>query len=154
MGREAFARAVGGCILAVYFALGGVPAWAQPIVVDHTCTDLAAIPASVIEQVRTGRKVHYAHTSHGSQINIGMELIENATYSVEFGYRELPSAPGVLCVFDGQEGDDYVTPDLYWQTAQGLQNTRNVLNHNPSLTNSMWGWCTQLDYYSAAEVQQ
>ena len=154
MVRKTFPTIMAGWMLVAWCASGCVTVQAQPIVVDHTCTDLAAIPASVIEQVRAGRKVHYAHTSHGSQIVIGMELIETATYAVEFGYRELPDAPGVLCVFDGQEGDDYVTPDLYWQTAQGLNNTRAVLNHNPTLTNSMWGWCTQLDYYSAAAVQQ
>lgn len=122
--------------------------------IDHACTDLAQIPTQWLDSVKT-MKVHYAHTSHGSQINTGLERIESAdaAYSVAVTEMALPSETGALCVFDGQESESYVTPDLYWQTAEGMNYTRAVLNHNPSIRVSLWAWCTQLDGYTREDVQ-
>ncbi|HPB28849.1 MAG TPA: hypothetical protein PLU41_09865 [Acidobacteriota bacterium] len=145
--------AIIGWIAIGWLAAGAGDVRAQAIVVDHTCTDLSAIPESVINTVKSQRKVHYAHTSHGSQINTGLELLETVLYDVEVGWCELPDVSGALCIFDGQETGDYITPDLYWQTADGLDLTRAVLDHNTALNASMWAWCTQLDYYSSADVQ-
>jgi hypothetical protein len=123
--------------------------------IDHTCTDLALIPSAWLDSAKT-LKVHYAHTSHGSQINTGLERIETAdpTYNAAVTEMSLPSEAGALCVFDGQETEAYVTPDLYWQTGQGMNYTRDVLNHNPAIRVSIWAWCTQLDGYGEAEVQE
>ena len=123
--------------------------------IDHTCADLAQIPAQWIDSVKANIKVHYAHTSHGEQLTIGAERIENAnvTYNVTIEYSSLPSASGSLGIFDGQENEAYITPDLYWQTAEGMNFTRAVLDNNPSIKVSMWCWCTQLDYYTEDEVQ-
>ncbi len=124
-----------------------------PNIFNHTCADLSQIPAEWIDSVKTKLKVHYAHTSHGEQLTIGLERIENSTYSVAIGYSELPNETGALCIFDGQENETYITPDLYWESHDGMNNTRAVLNHNPQINVSMWCWCTQLDYYSQQETQ-
>ena len=122
--------------------------------IDHTCADLSSIPSNWIDSVKT-MKMHYAHTSHGSQLTTGLDLIENddATYDVEIGSSYLPDVSGALCIFDGQEGDTYISPDMFWETADGMDMTRSVLNNNPSITVCMWCWCTQLDYYGQEEVQ-
>jgi hypothetical protein len=122
--------------------------------VDHTCCDLSEIPAAWIDSVQDGIRLHYAHTSHGEQIIVGLERIEedNPAYSVEIGYGELPQAAGALCIFDGQEGESYITPDLFWETSGGMDMTRDVLDGNPSINVCMWCWCTQLDYYGAEQV--
>jgi hypothetical protein len=122
--------------------------------IDHTCTDLAQIPDQWLDSAKT-LKVHYAHTSHGSQINTGLDRIESAdpVYSVAVTEMSLPAETGALCIFDGQETVSYITPDLYWQTAEGMDSTRAVLSDNPSIRVSLWAWCTQLDGYSAEEVQ-
>jgi hypothetical protein len=127
-----------------------------PLVIDHTCTDLSDVPTGWIDSVQAAVRLHYAHTSHGEQLTVGLSLIDEASggYEVEIGYGELPDAPGELCVFDGQEGETYVTPDLYWQGDAALDMTREVLDDNPGLNVSMWAWCTQCDYYSAGEVQE
>lgn len=124
-------------------------------VVDHTCTDLEAIPEYWIDQVKNCIQSHYAHTSHGSQLTWGLEFLENDDpfYAFEIGYSYLPQSSGEWCIFDGQEGETYITPDLYWQTQAGMDMTRAVLDHNPSLDTSMWCWCTQCDYYGEEEVQ-
>ena len=54
-----------------------------PIIIDHTCTDLSQIPDYWIEQAKA-LTLHYAHTSHGSQINSGILALEqrDSDYSV------------------------------------------------------------------------
>ena len=127
----------------------------EGLIIDHLCADLGEIPAEWVDSVQAGLAVHYAHTSHGSQLVTGLEMIEEQTpaFDVEIGYCELPDAPGALRLFDGQESETYITPDLYWQGEDALDMTRAVLDGNPSLNVSMWSWCTQCDYYSAEEVQ-
>jgi hypothetical protein len=123
--------------------------------VDHTCCDLSDIPAAWIDSVQDGIRLHYAHTSHGEQLIIGLERIEedHPAYPVEIGYGELPQTVGALCIYDGQEGGTYITPDLFWETPGGMDMTRDVLDHNPSINVCMWCWCTQLDYYGAEQVE-
>ena len=43
--------------------------------INHTCTDLAAIPASAIEQAKEKLVVRYDHTSHGSHLWTGMNYL-------------------------------------------------------------------------------
>ncbi|MBN1551378.1 hypothetical protein JW979_07910, partial [bacterium] len=126
----------------------------QAIIVDHTCSDISQIPNPWIQTVKDTWKWHYAHTSHGEQLTTGLERLEssNSMYNVEIGYSYLPESPA-FCIFDGQENDTYITPDLYWETPEGRQNTQDVLDHNPSINCSGWAWCCQLDYYSQTEVQ-
>ncbi len=125
-------------------------------VIDHTCTDIESIPGSWIDLVQSSMKSHYAHTSHGSQLIWGLQFVEEGdpAYAYLVGYGQLPSSTTAYCVFDGQEGESYVTPELYWESAAGIQMTRDVLEHNPSICTSMWSWCTQCDYYSQAQVAE
>ncbi len=140
----------------LYTTSGRVSAdWPSGLIVDHTCTDLNAIPAEWIEAAQSDVKVHYAHTSHGSQITTGLDLIEdaNSTFSQAQGDRYLPTESGALCVLDGNPPESYITPDLYWETPDGLAITQNTLDENPTLTVSIWSWCTQLYWYGEAETQ-
>ena len=128
---------------------------AEPIIITHACTDTAAIPDEWIDAAQADIRMHYAHTSHGGQLTTGVSRIEagDTTYSVAIAYSSLPTEPGALCIFDGQEHATYITPDLYWETDAGLNYTRSVLDNNPSINVSMWSWCTQLTYYSQAQCQ-
>lgn len=132
-------------------------AWDQssPLIIDHTCEDLSQIPPGWIDSVQAGWRLHYAHTSHGGQLVTGLSRIEvsDPTYDYSMGSSYLPTDPGALCIFDGQEVGTYITPDLYWSTPQGMNYTRDVLDHNTTINVSMWSWCTQLDYYTEAQVQ-
>ena len=139
-------------------ALAAIPlaaAAGQPIIIDHTCEDLGLIPPGWMDAVQSTIGLHYAHTSHGSQLTTGLERIEehDPAYDLETGYCYLPSSAGALCIFDGQEGETYTTPELYWQSEQGMDYTRDVLQNNPGITTSMWCWCCQMDYYDEAQVQ-
>jgi hypothetical protein len=55
------------CIITPQSALS-----AQPIIIDHTCTDINQIPESAIDQAKINLHIAYGHTSHGSQLTTGM----------------------------------------------------------------------------------
>jgi hypothetical protein len=142
-------------VFALFYLLLFLPsgAYAAAIIIDHACTDLSQIPDTWIDQVKT-LSVHYAHTSHGEQITVGLERIETSTYSVAIGYSTLPGEAGALCIFDGQPGETYIEPEDYWDSASGRADTNSVLSGNPSITISMWMWCTQQDGNSSDDTQR
>jgi hypothetical protein len=131
--------------------------WNQscPLIIDHLSTDIGYIPAQWVDSVKVNIDFHYAHTSHGAQLTTGLGRIESVDdfYAVEILEGALPDAPGELCIFDGQVNDDYVTPEEYWETAAGMNSTREVLDNNPSINVSGWSWCTQVEYYTEAQIQ-
>ncbi|MEI6157271.1 MAG: hypothetical protein WCP87_02770, partial [Atribacterota bacterium] len=135
-----------------------LPINASAIIIDHTCTDINKIPDQWLEKARQLIRIHYAHTSHGEQITVGLERLaeENPRYAFSRGECQLPEDPGVLNMLDGQSADDYcetyVTPDLYWEGEHALEITRSVLSQFP-VNISAWAWCTQLDSYSQSEVE-
>ena len=130
--------------------------WPGGLVIDHTCIDLDMIPSEWINSAQNDIRVHYAHTSHGGQITEGLSLIEseNATFDYSIGAGALPTDTGALCILDGNPPHDYITPDLYWQGASARTITQNTINNNPTLTISLWSWCTQVDSYSEVETQE
>ena len=48
------------------------PVFADPIIIDHNCTDITQIPQSAIQQAKDTLSIAYGHTSHGSQLITGM----------------------------------------------------------------------------------
>jgi len=101
-------------------------------------------------------KLHYAHTSHGSQLITGLEMIENNFPGYDFTVlgSALPVQEGSFCIFDGQESDTYITPDKYWSTAPGIQKTVNVITNNQDINVSMWSWCGEMSTNDSAEVER
>ncbi|NLP05555.1 hypothetical protein GX411_06370 [Candidatus Fermentibacteria bacterium] len=97
--RKSF-RLLGACLLPVLLT-----AQTRATVVEHTCTDLQAIPEYRIDQVKNGIQSHYAHTSHGSQLTWGLEFVEDGDpfYAFEICCSYLPQSSGEWCIFDGQE---------------------------------------------------
>jgi hypothetical protein len=130
----------------------------QTIVVDHRHTDISKIPAYWIEQARK-LAVHYAHTSHGSQVLDGLRWLESrsATYHVDIhenGTVIQPDDPTALQVYDGNNypGDTYITPEMYWETTDGMNHTRSVAGTG-WFDFSLWTWCGQMSYYSDEQIQ-
>jgi uncharacterized protein (TIGR03437 family) len=128
-----------------------------PIIIDHTSTDISKIPAEWIERARS-LVLHYAYTSHGSQILSGLDGLENSGPALL--YRDysgqpqsLPAFAGELRIYSGQPGETYITPELYWSASGGIDKTRAVAS--TGLFNySMWSWCGQQSSNSTAEVQK
>jgi len=125
------------------------------VIIDHTCLDLSKIPDKWIQAAKANLKVHYAHTSHGGQITAGLEMLQaqDPKYACAIGKSSLPTTPAALCIFDGQESETYISPELYWATAAGRQATQSVLNNNRSINVSLWSWCCQQTHNSESETQ-
>ncbi len=130
--------------------------WSGGLIIDHTCIDLNSIPSEWIDAAQDNVTIHYAHTSHGGQITTGLGRLEgtNVTFDATIGSGVLPTNDESLCILDGNPPHSYITPDLYWQGESARVITQNTINSNPTLTVSLWSWCTQLNSYDAAGTQE
>ncbi len=132
-----------------------------PRIFNHNCTDISQIPGEWIAKVQAMVQFQYAHRSHGEQLLIGLDQIEGAnnTFSVNWTTYALPTEAGALCIMNGMkdyrdsDDQDYVIPEFYWSTPEGLNRTRDILNNNPTINFTMWTWCTELDGWDENQVQ-
>ena len=130
------------------------------IIFDHTAVDLFdSLTATDVSNVQDNIRWHYAHTSHGGQITIGLQRIEDAylgqavQFNISRTSQALPTNSNSLNIFDGQQHDTYITPDEYWSTGTGIGYTNAVLSSNPSINVSQWSWCTQMNSYNPTQTQ-
>jgi len=131
----------------------------QPIIIDHTCTDLSKIPPYWLEEAKK-LTFHYAHTSHGGQVLSGLVNLEavDSKYNVAIEKNAdvtLPSEEGALRIYDGNNiggADTYITPDKYWETYSGISNTQSVANTG-WFSYSTWTWCGQAGYYNETQIE-
>jgi len=130
------------------------------IIIDHMCTDLDQIPAYWINQART-LAIHYAHTSHGSQLRAYLSNLEagNSLYDHSFfvAGNDPPAslddcADNTLCLYIGNPPETYITPDDYWESQDGTARTEAV-SDTGLFGSSMWSWCGQASDYSEAQIQ-
>ncbi len=129
---------------------------ASGLVIDHTCTDISQIPDYWLAEAGE-LTFHFAHTSHGSQIISGLEKLAelDSRYAVSIRAADPPALPGGsgLRIYDGNNyaGDNYITPEMFWETADGRSHTRSVADTD-LFDYSMWAWCGQLSTYAGAQV--
>ncbi len=103
----------------------------QPLIIDHTCTDIGRIPRQWLMKTHKELGVWYGHTSHGSQITSGM----NAINSGNFRYGSTPNSGALLYIETG--GDLGHNGNLRWSAR-----TKAQLNRITNKANVvMWSWC-------------
>jgi hypothetical protein len=127
-------------IALLFFVCNAPGAYPQAVIIDHTCTDLSLIPVEYINNARGQFRVGYGHTSHGSQITTGMELINSPPY-----YFNGDGAGGALSYQEtsGDLGGDWVAITRALLNSPG--NNRNVI---------IWSWCGQVSGSSEADIAQ
>jgi hypothetical protein len=128
-------------VLSCALLMGVAGAAAQePIVADHNCTNLSSVPASWIENAKGQFRLSYGHTSHGSQIITGMNVIKDPPGSLYWWDHD--GTQGGLSIHDGTPPGDLGNPDYYtWATL-----TREMLDDPGNDRNVvMWSWCGQAD---------
>ena len=119
---------------------------AESIVIDHTCTDLGRVPAYWVQQAKSRFRIAYGHTSHGSQIVTGMELLAGQSGLYAFNRN---GSGGALSLHDETPEGDLGNPDLttwYHRTRALLDrpgNDRNMI---------MWSWCGQVSWASESDI--
>lgn len=118
------------------------------VIIDHTATNLDAVPAEWIEQAGESLCIAYGHTSHGSQIIDGMDGL--------VGFRGRPyafnasGAGGALELRDTPfpGANDLGNPSrTAWAGA-----TRAYLDTHPEVNVVMWSWCGQVSDATEADI--
>lgn len=114
----------------------------DPIIIDHTCTDVSKIPDYWIEQAKENLRIGYGHTSHGSQLVTGIEAIRDKKGELfTYSYSSWGLVPGKFLndLWGNAGGADDLghEGDLGWRNAtktmlKKANNDRNVV---------MWAWC-------------
>jgi len=147
---------VSAALFVIAMASAPASAWdgGGPLLIDHICTDMSKIPASRIDRVQETLRMHFAHTSHGMQISVGLIRLRDADPSLDFAYENnlLPDIQGAFNIFNGMTSETYVMPDLYWATQEGMDDVRSILTSNPSINISMFIFCQELETASEAYV--
>lgn len=112
--------------LTCLFLLVAVPAWPAPIVADHTAVaHWEEIPAAAYAGVREHCRLFYGHTSHGSQLVTGLQMLA-AEDPERFALPSIAEFGSDL----GHNGDtSWVAP------------TRSYLDQHPDCNVVAWSWC-------------
>ncbi|HNT34634.1 MAG TPA: hypothetical protein PKH07_06530, partial [bacterium] len=58
------------------------------VIIDHRCTDASQIPEAWILQAKEDLHIAYQHTSHGSQLTTGIEILNGRNPGGLFAFEE------------------------------------------------------------------
>jgi hypothetical protein len=119
------------------------------VIIDHNCTDLDKIPSEFITKSKNGFRLGYGHTSHGSQIVSGMNLLKDFDDLYSFN-----SGSGSLFLQDYISDNDYEARDLGNPNFSAWAgSTFNILSDsNNELNMIMWSWCGQVSGASKENI--
>jgi len=118
-------------------ALAPSVALAEAIFASHTSVaEFDQIPTAVIETVKNNMVLFYGHTSHGSQIVTGMEMVR-----AENGFYDFNNGAWTLTLYE-PGGDLGNAEETLW-----VAPTRAALNTpGNDITVVMWSWCGQVSW--------
>jgi len=139
------------------------------IIVDHTCTDITAIPLEWITAAKSNLHIAYGHTSHGSQLTDGMSgLVAFAnggglglTYPEDTFSWNHTGSEGALHLFEGDgygsgdmDHDCGYYPDWVNETTAflGEVNENGQSSNHPDINVIIWSWCGQAAGYSEQNI--
>ncbi|MBN1951977.1 MAG: Ig-like domain-containing protein [Bacteroidales bacterium] len=115
----------------------------EAIIIDHSCDNLAEIPAEWIDSAKSRLFIAYGHTSHGSQLISGMNALKSYYTDGTYNWSH-EGGEDALHLFEGSqysEGDlDHDAGYAGWD-----DKTRTYLDANPSCNVLVWSWCGQVD---------
>ncbi|MFA4970987.1 MAG: hypothetical protein WC683_00135 [bacterium] len=105
-------------------------------IADHASAfDFDQIPEEYFGQVRTNFNIFYGHTSHGSQLSTGLDMLA------------------------AEDAVKYATPPNYYEEGTDLGDsawgatTRAYLTAHPDCNLVIWSWCGQVSSASASDIQ-
>jgi uncharacterized repeat protein (TIGR01451 family) len=134
----------------------------EPVIADHTCTDITAIPQEWIEAAKLTLHIGYGHTSHGSQLTSGMTGLVGFANNGGLGLA-LPqdifswNKGGTDGALDLREGAGYGSGDLELDCGyhpKWVEETEEYLgdpvpgtgrgSNHPDVNVIIWSWCGQV----------
>jgi hypothetical protein len=116
------------------------------ILIDHSTTKLASIPAEWIEAAKDNLHIAYGHTSHGSQLTEGMSGLvsfKGTSFSWNNGGND-----GALDLHDYAMSGDLGNPDR----TSWASRTTAYLAENPDVNVIIWSWCGEVSDASEADI--
>ncbi len=117
------------------------PSTGGAIIAGHNAADdFTIIPDCWISEAKEKFNVAYDHTSHGSQIISGLNLLESEN-SVLYAWADGSSSSLVLDIDDYFSSVGDLGSENSWAPA-----TRTYLNSNPDVNVIMWSWCSILGH--------
>ena len=118
----------------------------NPIIADHNSVDLQLIQINHIKKAKKDFGISYGHTSHGSQIISGMNVLISRDKQFSFGST---GSENILTIFDGEPQGDLGNPNRReWE-----RRTREMLDTGWGDVNIvMWSWCGQVSNASQEEI--
>lgn len=133
-----------GLLIAALFFLAPPEAATAALIIDHNCCVIDLVPPGWVEQAKAGLRICYGHTSHGSQLVSGMQVLENDPDNGGLFDFNTSGAiePDVLSLDDYTPSGDLGNPDrTTWASRtrshlDGPGSDRNVV---------LWSWCGQAD---------
>jgi chitodextrinase len=141
-------------------------AWAGgPLIIDHTSTNITAIPQAAITQAKSNLHIVYGHTSHGSQLIDGMNGL--VTFANNGGKGlSLPQnifswnnggTGGALDLHDGGVSDDVGYYPNWVNSTRSYLGTPNPATGRGTGANAdvnvvIWSWCGQASGYTQQQM--
>lgn len=104
------------------------------LIVNHNSATLDGIPSEYIERAKSNYRMFYGHTSHGSQIMTGLDMIERENDF--YRYHEWGNESGSMYITEDGGIDLGHNGDTGWADV-----TRDRLNEDSSINMVMWSWC-------------
>ena len=141
-------------IFLTIIVLISVPVFAEEIIINHSTATLGSIPASAINQAKSNLHIAYGHTSHGSQLIIGMTGLEGQSsltgYQGDIYDWNEGGTGGALDIDDYFASGDLGNPD--WTT--WATRTRTYLDNaaNSDVNVVIWSWCGQVSGASETNI--
>jgi hypothetical protein len=114
-------------------------------IIDHRHTNLD-VDLQKVDIVKDSVKWLFIRLSHGRQVNVGLDRIEDDDFSVCITYDYLCTEENALCSSNGN-----TEPYGFWSNG-GANIIRARLDSEPVLNLVMFNWCTHLDTYTAGDV--
>ena len=138
-------------------------ATAEATIIDHTSTDITAIPQMWIDEAKRQLHIAYGHTSHGSQLTTGMAALVDFANNGGLGLA-LPQdifaynsggTDGALDLREPFAGDAGYYPQWVNETTTYLgppdPATGRGTSH-PEINVVIWAWCGQVSSYTAQQM--
>jgi len=125
----------------------GEPEGTGVVADHHAADDFDSIPEEFIDAAQSRFRIFYGHTSHGSQIVAGMEIIAGQDSRYEFN-----TGSGRLSIEEDEEADLGHVEDLPDQAWVDI--TRDVLDESGSDINMVvWSWCAGVSDNTAEGIE-
>lgn len=126
---------------------------------DHNHVDVEGISPGCIDTLTSGDFVfHYGHRSHGSQIIVGANALEEDHPDLQFAdsYCSIPNEANALWMWDGMtEGTgNLIAQELYWDSEEGRDELRGILTDNPEIKYTMWAWSYEINEQTEQSIDE